>query len=656
MKISACWIVKNEAQQLKASIMSVRECAQELIVVDTGSTDQTVSVAKECGAKVFHFEWISDFSAARNYALSLAKGEFVIFLDGDEYFYPALKAADRDNLVKQFEETKADVFGLSSIEIEKESGNVMDLCIRERLLRRKAVHYKGRIHEGTVLENGEHPYSVLLNNYAMVHTGYSRSVVMEKIKRNLEILEEEHETLDDPLRRYLNAIYLTREAFFLNDLDKASHYCLYVFAHHEHLADAIAFSPMGFLRHYYHAADVAALKREKFSRKEVYSKLFKVIKNRFAKSRDGMLADLHYQLRFKYRDDIFFREFKEIEPKLPMEFSLEIQNRRLVEASIYEQASEIAHMRGDRKASCLYAYRALECAPELDGRAMLLLLYSLKDHSVKDAETILKSAAVPGRPDIATTTLTILESKDYRKQLFDNAAMPETIMPKTSHSSVVGAQETDGAMNFRNKAEKNMASMNYADIVNDTDAAVAAKRDYISAYYFSYALIMQERYAEAYNTAAPHVKRGLTNQELLSIISVAAEKTTGSLAAEAKKLYEESIAILNETVDLNDVINTGSVFEAAPKKEKRALKNITPPVFKKEYENDKKRPVTKLLLETHKKAAQVFESCGCVLSAAQSYRLLLAKGIDSEKNSANLVKLFEDAGNSELARLVKTLI
>jgi hypothetical protein len=435
-----------------------------------------------------------------------------------------------------FKETKADVFGLSSIEIEKETGRFQDLCIRERLLHRPAVHYQGRIHETTVLADGGHPRSVLLEKYAMVHTGYSKSVALQKIKRNLDILEEEQKSLEDPLKRYLNAIYIMRESFFFKDLYKACDYCQYVLAHHELLDEAIEFSPMGFVRHFYHAADVIGLKRDKFNRKEVYDKLFKVIKERFPGSRDSLLAELHYQIRFEYREDRFLREVEEVEPKLPLEFSMEIPDRRSIEARIFELAAEAAHIRGDRRATCLYAYRSLECFPEFDCRPLLLLLYSLKDHFLEDVKTILYSAAIVGRPDIAGAVITILESKDYRRQLFDNAEMPESLMPKARYTSAVGVMEHDKVQHFRVKAERGIASMRYEDIVNDPDADFAAMEDYISAFYYAYALLMQEEYEKAYDIAAPHVKRGLTNQELLSVILVAAEKTREPLASEARKL------------------------------------------------------------------------------------------------------------------------
>ena len=86
IRISACYIVKNEAENLAKSIKSLKNQVNEIVVVDTGSTDNTIAVAGKLGAKVYSFPWQDDFSQARNFALSKAKGDWLILLDADEYF------------------------------------------------------------------------------------------------------------------------------------------------------------------------------------------------------------------------------------------------------------------------------------------------------------------------------------------------------------------------------------------------------------------------------------------------------------------------------------------------------------------------------------------------------------------------------------------
>ncbi len=73
-------IVKNEEKHLRECLESVTEVVDEIVIVDTGSTDKTLEIAKEFNAKIFHFNWINDFSAARNFALSKSTGEWILIL------------------------------------------------------------------------------------------------------------------------------------------------------------------------------------------------------------------------------------------------------------------------------------------------------------------------------------------------------------------------------------------------------------------------------------------------------------------------------------------------------------------------------------------------------------------------------------------------
>lgn len=86
MRISCAMIVKNEARCIERCLMSLRDMVDEIVVLDTGSTDETVQIAKSLGAKVYHFDWCNDFSAARNASLEHATGDWILVVDADEYF------------------------------------------------------------------------------------------------------------------------------------------------------------------------------------------------------------------------------------------------------------------------------------------------------------------------------------------------------------------------------------------------------------------------------------------------------------------------------------------------------------------------------------------------------------------------------------------
>ena len=84
MKLSVCMIVKNEEKTLARCLYSIKDIADEIVVVDTGSTDKTTDIAQEFGAKVFSLDWKDDFSAARNFSLEKATGAWILIIDADE--------------------------------------------------------------------------------------------------------------------------------------------------------------------------------------------------------------------------------------------------------------------------------------------------------------------------------------------------------------------------------------------------------------------------------------------------------------------------------------------------------------------------------------------------------------------------------------------
>ncbi|MCP2727547.1 tetratricopeptide repeat protein [Limnofasciculus baicalensis] len=90
MKLSLCTIVKNEEKSLPRVLDSVKTLVDEMVIIDTGSTDRTVEIAKDYGARVYYFNWCNDFSVARNYGLQYVKGNWVLVLDADEVLTPEI--------------------------------------------------------------------------------------------------------------------------------------------------------------------------------------------------------------------------------------------------------------------------------------------------------------------------------------------------------------------------------------------------------------------------------------------------------------------------------------------------------------------------------------------------------------------------------------
>ena len=202
IRISACYIVRDDAVHLKKSIESLRDAVDELIVVDTGSRDDTVATAQSYGGTVYEFPWADDFAAARNAALSHATGDWIVFIDADEYFSDETKGNLRTAI------TAADAEGTEVLlipwhNIDEGTGELLLDSYAPRIFRRRAGRcYVGRIHEelrdadGTVPKTNAVAPALL----TLVHTGYSAVLTREKGERNLRILLAELETTKEPER------------------------------------------------------------------------------------------------------------------------------------------------------------------------------------------------------------------------------------------------------------------------------------------------------------------------------------------------------------------------------------------------------------------------------------------------------------------------
>ncbi len=337
MRISACWIVKNEAANIRKSIMSVKGCCDELIVVDTGSADGTDAIAALCGARVERFAWIGDFSAAKNYALSLCSGEYVIFLDADEYFEPALSEEDGGMIRFVFEHTEIDSIQLLRTELDIDGGNVLGETVVDRFLRRGAVHFENKIHEIPKDAQGKPPQSIVFNGLVLTHSGYSKSVFEKKLLRNIEILEREQARLQDSFMLFLNAQYLLREYIALGDYDMAAHYCRYLLRHHDHFKAACKLHGTGMLQRFFHALDAASMRREQFSEREIYDKLVAGLKANYPGTRESALVELYYQLRFDFREERYLRELEALKARLNELPGALIAECKYVEAAIFSK-------------------------------------------------------------------------------------------------------------------------------------------------------------------------------------------------------------------------------------------------------------------------------------------------------------------------------
>lgn len=191
MKISACVIAKNEEKNLPRWLASMRVFADEMIVVDTGSTDATVETARAGGAEVYHFDWINDFAAAKNFALDRASGDWVVFTDADEYFTDETASRVR-SLVEAYDaEKQIDGFIVRLVNIDMETGALLGTTAQVQRIFRRLPHLRfvGSIHEHVENLSGDPAREmVMTEELILYHTGYSPQIIRQKSQRDLELL------------------------------------------------------------------------------------------------------------------------------------------------------------------------------------------------------------------------------------------------------------------------------------------------------------------------------------------------------------------------------------------------------------------------------------------------------------------------------------
>ncbi len=197
-------IVKNEEKFLPQCLESVEAIADQIVVVDTGSTDHTVEVARKFGAEVHSFTWCDDFSAARNAVLEHAHGDWILMLDADEVLPPE----QHENLKRDFR--KSGLLGLR-LPLQNVGAESDGLAYVPRLYRNApGLFYVSRVHEqvfSSILVRAEEwGLSTDLGTAQIKHFGYTKELVKErnKVVRNLRLLREAVQEYPDDANLLMN--------------------------------------------------------------------------------------------------------------------------------------------------------------------------------------------------------------------------------------------------------------------------------------------------------------------------------------------------------------------------------------------------------------------------------------------------------------------
>lgn len=194
MQLSICIITKNEEKNITRCLSCLQPYDFEIVVVDTGSTDNTKKIAKSYTENVYDFSWCDDFAKAKNFAISKATNEFVMMIDSDEYLEPL----EAEKLVQLIQKHPNQVGRIKRRNKMTRSGvrqeNVEWI---NRIFSKEKFSYEGCIHEQVVAKSGEN-YETYLTNVVIEHSGYDMPDDERKIKakRNIDLLLKELERLN----------------------------------------------------------------------------------------------------------------------------------------------------------------------------------------------------------------------------------------------------------------------------------------------------------------------------------------------------------------------------------------------------------------------------------------------------------------------------
>jgi glycosyltransferase involved in cell wall biosynthesis len=234
--ISLCMIVRNEEEYLPKCLSSVMRIVDEIIIVDTGSTDETVAIARSFGAKVIEMPWENSFAAARNRSLDEAAGDWILWLDADEEM-------DREEAGNLKELLTRDAVREQCIEGIQfyfcsylEGGLTEHTCLHRMVRNRPEYRFEGRVHEEILpsMLRANPDVTVGRVDIHVYHCGnLARNIVrQDKVRRNRDLLLQSIQ--EHPDQRHYH-YYLGIELYRMNELESAL----------EHLNTALA-APAGF--------------------------------------------------------------------------------------------------------------------------------------------------------------------------------------------------------------------------------------------------------------------------------------------------------------------------------------------------------------------------------------------------------------------------
>ncbi len=213
-------IVKDEEKDLPNILGDIKDVVDEIVVVDTGSKDHTVDVAKDFGAKVGYFEWCDDFSKARNASIDMADSDYLLWLDADDRIPPE-EAAKLLRLKKSLKPGKDAAWMLKIVNTDRQGGDTVSYQLRI-FPRRDDMRFVNRVHEQILEVVQKAGIKIESADITIRHTGYDDEASrLLKARRNLRILLDEVGQGNVSSSRYF---FIASSYFALHEYERSLEY------------------------------------------------------------------------------------------------------------------------------------------------------------------------------------------------------------------------------------------------------------------------------------------------------------------------------------------------------------------------------------------------------------------------------------------------
>ncbi|MDD3732271.1 MAG: tetratricopeptide repeat protein [candidate division Zixibacteria bacterium] len=209
VSVSACLMVKDEEELLPGCLESIRDWVDEIIVVDTGSTDRTMEIARSYGARIFHQPWEGNFSKHRNYSIEQATGDWIFIIDADE----RICQEDVPQLLRLLSHGNSSIIAINVYNVYRDKNQSVTFLPSERLFHRDLnLRYEGIVHNQLKLPPD---IPIIKAGVKLQHLGYDLSPekMQKKMARSRTLLEKQLQENPDNAFTLFNLAQLYRSGY-----------------------------------------------------------------------------------------------------------------------------------------------------------------------------------------------------------------------------------------------------------------------------------------------------------------------------------------------------------------------------------------------------------------------------------------------------------